>query len=145
MVNSDGKRCNSKEIQQGERLPRGNDDAERLQHFCCSEPLLRVQHQKLSNEAHGVLRHTTVSARRESKTHEKTLLVHQGRIQTDKLLIHFLIHSLWDGVLSCLDLTEEFLRYAVIKGKLTIQHGEQDHAKSPHITGFATVWPPCKE
>lgn len=54
-------------------------------------------------------------------------------------------NSLWDGVLRCLDLTEELLRYAVIKGKLTIQHGEQDHAKSPHVTGFASVWPPCKQ
>lgn len=54
-------------------------------------------------------------------------------------------HSLWDGVLSRLDLTEEFLRYAVIKGELTVQHGEQNHAKSPHVTGFATVWPPWTE
>lgn len=54
-------------------------------------------------------------------------------------------NSLWDGVLRCLDLTEELLRYAVIKGKLTIQHGEQDHAKSPHVTGFPSVWPPCEQ
>lgn len=49
--------------------------------------------------------------------------------------------SLWDGVLSSLDLAEELLRYAVIKGKLAIKHGEQDHAKSPHVTGFTTVRP----
>lgn len=54
-------------------------------------------------------------------------------------------YSLWDGVLRSLDLTEELLRYAVIKGELAIQHGEQDHAKSPHVTGFTTVWPTWRD
>lgn len=48
-------------------------------------------------------------------------------------------YSLWDGVLSSLDLAEELLRYAVIKGELAVQHGEEDHAKSPHVTGFTAV------
>lgn len=51
--------------------------------------------------------------------------------------------SLWDGVLSSLDLAEELLRYAVVKGELAIEHGEQDHAKSPHVTGFTAVRPTC--
>lgn len=51
--------------------------------------------------------------------------------------------SLWDGVLSSLDLAEELLRYAVVKGELAIKHGEQDHAKSPHVTGFTAVRPTC--
>lgn len=50
-------------------------------------------------------------------------------------------YLLWDGVLGSLDLAEELLRYAVIKGELAIQHGEQHHAKSPHVTGFTTVRP----
>lgn len=60
-------------------------------------------------------------------------LLHLSHVQDE--------YSLWDGVLSSLDLAEELLRYAVIKGELAIQHGEQDHAKSPHIAGFATVRP----
>lgn len=51
--------------------------------------------------------------------------------------------SLWDGVLSSLDLAEELLRYAVVKGELAVEHGEQDHAKSPHVTGFTAVRPTC--
>lgn len=48
-------------------------------------------------------------------------------------------YSLWDGVLSSLDLAEELLRYAVIKGELAVQHGEEDHTKSPHVTRFTAV------
>lgn len=50
-------------------------------------------------------------------------------------------HSLWDKVLSSLDLAEELLRYAVIKGELAVQHGEQDDAKSPHVARFTAIWP----
>lgn len=50
-------------------------------------------------------------------------------------------YSLWDGVLSSLDLPEELLRYTVVKGELAIQHGKQDHAKSPHVTRFSAVRP----
>lgn len=49
--------------QQVVQLPWGNDDAEGLQHISCTESLLRVQHQKLSNQAHRVLRHATVPER----------------------------------------------------------------------------------
>lgn len=51
-------------IQQGEQLPWSNDCTERLQHLSCSKPLLRVQHQQLSDQAHCVLRHTAVPVRR---------------------------------------------------------------------------------
>lgn len=54
-------------------------------------------------------------------------------------------HSLWDGVLRRLDLAEELLRYAVVKGELAVQHCEQDHAESPHVTGFTAVRPPCRQ
>lgn len=54
-------------------------------------------------------------------------------------------YSLWDGVFCSLDLTEELLRYAVIEGELAIQHGEQDHTKSPHVTGFTTVRPTWRQ
>lgn len=60
-------------------------------------------------------------------------------------LIPPLSYSLWDGVLSSLDLAEELLRYAVIKGELAIQHGEQHHAKSPHVTGFTAVRPTWRQ
>lgn len=56
--------CNFSNIQQGEQLPWGDDCTERLQHLPCSKPLLRVQHQQLSDQAHCVLRHTTVPERR---------------------------------------------------------------------------------
>ena len=56
-------------------------------------------------------------------------------------LIPSLSYSLWDGVLGSLDLAEELLRYAVVKGKLAVQHGEQDHAESPHVAGFTAVRP----
>lgn len=42
------------------QLPRGDDDAEGLQHVSCTQSLLRVQHQQLSDQAHCVLRHATV-------------------------------------------------------------------------------------
>lgn len=54
-------------------------------------------------------------------------------------------YSLWDGVLSSLDLAEELLRYTVIKGELAIQHGKQDHAKSPHVTRFTAVRPTWRQ
>lgn len=54
-------------------------------------------------------------------------------------------HSLWDGVLSSLDLAEELLRDAVVEGKLSIEHGEEDHSQRPHVTGLATVWPTCRQ
>lgn len=50
-------------------------------------------------------------------------------------------YSLWDGVLSSLDLAEELLRYAVVEGELAVEHGEQDHAKRPHVAGFAAIGP----
>lgn len=49
--------------QQRAQLPWGNDDAEWLQHIPGAEPLLRVQHQQLSDQAHCVLRHATVPER----------------------------------------------------------------------------------
>lgn len=53
-------------------------------------------------------------------------------------------HSLWDGVLSSLDLAEELLRDAVVEGELSIEHGEEDHSQRPHVTGLAAVWPTCR-
>ena len=65
---------------------------------------------------------------------------------------------LGNGELCRLDLVEQFLRSAVIKGELTykddnnynsskltiqqiltIQHCEHDHPQGPHVTGFALV------
>lgn len=54
-------------------------------------------------------------------------------------------YSLWDGVLSRLDLAEELLRYAVVEGELAVEHGEQDHAERPHVAGFAAVRPTCAQ
>lgn len=54
-------------------------------------------------------------------------------------------YSLWDGVLSSLDLAEELLRYAVVEGELAVEHGEQDHAERPHVAGFTAVRPTCAQ
>lgn len=48
-------------------------------------------------------------------------------------------YSLWDGVLCRLYFAEEFLGCTVIKGELAIKHSKEDHAKSPHVTGFTAV------
>lgn len=55
------------------------------------------------------------------------------------------VYSLWDGILSSLDLAEELLRYAVVEGELAVEHGEQDHAERPHVAGFAAVRPTCAQ
>lgn len=55
------------------------------------------------------------------------------------------LYSLGDGVLGSLDFAEELLRYAVVEGELAIEHGEEHHAQRPHVTGFSTVRPACRE
>lgn len=50
-------------------------------------------------------------------------------------------HSLWDGVLGSFNFAEELLRYAVIKGELAVQHGEQDDTQGPHVAGLTAVRP----
>lgn len=55
------------------------------------------------------------------------------------------LYSLGDGVLGSLDFAEELLRYAVVEGELAIEHGEEHHAQRPHVTGFSTVRPTCRE
>lgn len=54
-------------------------------------------------------------------------------------------HLLGDGVFSSLDLAEELLGDAVVEGELPVQHGEEDHAQGPHVTGFPTIRPACKQ
>lgn len=54
-------------------------------------------------------------------------------------------YSLRDGVLGSLDFAEELLRYAVVEGELAIEHGEEHDAQRPHVAGFATVRPTCRE
>ena len=45
-------------------------------------------------------------------------------------------HILWQQKLCSFDLSEQFMRYAVIEWELTIQHCVQDNTKSPHVTCF---------
>lgn len=51
----------------------------------------------------------------------------------------FELGLLWNGVLSCLDLGEEFLWHHVIERELSIQHGEKDNAQRPHVAGLTQV------
>lgn len=55
------------------------------------------------------------------------------------------LYSLRDGVLGSLDFAEKLLRYAVVEGELAIEHGEEHHTQRPHVTGFSTVRPSCRE
>lgn len=55
------------------------------------------------------------------------------------------LYSLRDGVLGGLDFAEKLLRYAVVEGELAIEHGEEHHTQRPHVTGFSTVRPSCRE
>lgn len=55
------------------------------------------------------------------------------------------LYSLRDGVLGSLDFAEKLLRYAVIEGELAIEHGEEHHTQRPHVTGFSTVRPSCRD
>lgn len=59
-------------------------------------------------------------------------------VETDK-------HLLRNGVFCPFDFSEELLRTAIVEWKLPIHHGEQDHAKGPHVTGFTSVRLTCQQ
>ena len=45
----------------------------------------------------------------------------------------------WDSVLGSFDLSEELLRCTVIERELSIEHGEENHSQSPHVTRLSHV------